>query len=964
MAANAIFVKMKISPLYKLVLFLALAMPFSGISQGRIVDSLLRVVRKQADDTTKVNTLNKLSGALTDVSNYPKADSVVLVTLQLAEKINYKPGLCLAYANSGWVCYKKGDYSKAIACYLEELKIADESNDKKYIAGACHGLGTVYTDDGDFPKAISYLMQALKIRQELGDKNGQSATLNNIGEIYRGQHEYSKALTFYFKALEANKDISNQYNSAINLENVGLCYQGLGNYDLALKYEFQSKDIYEKLNAQEDIAGVCNSIGLAYLALGKNKEALEYENKSLAIAKSIGAMDDAKEAYKALSDVYQKTGDIKNELKYYRTYINLRDSIFSQTNTKQITSAEMNFEFDKQKELEKAAQDKRDALQKEDARKQRIVFKFVFGIMLLFIAFAAIVVRSLRTSRRKTEIIHKQKEETENSYKKISELGEIGRKITATLSFEKIAETVYENVNQLMDATIFCLGIPNLERNTLDFPEFMEKGKKFDSSYDLNDSTRFPVICFKNNQEILINDLEKEYKQYIPFIPPAVSGETPLSFIYLPLLKNDKVIGVINVGSFKKNTYSNHDLEMLRTIASYTAIALENFSTYNKLNVTLKEIEKLSFAVSQSTNTVMVFNSDLELEWVNDTFAPTTGMTMEEFKRRKGKTLLEMSSHPEVEQMVSECIIKKTGVSYESVNHTKNMGARWFQSMISPIFDERGNIKNIMVIDSDITELKDIEEDLRQRNKDILDSINYAKRLQDAIIPPLSVIKKYLPESFVLYKPKDIVAGDFYWMEHKGDSVLIAACDCTGHGVTGAMVSVVCSNALNRALNEFQIRDAGKLLDKTRELVLETFEKSESEVQDGMDISFCAINLKEGIIEWSGANNPLWYIRNNELHEIKGDKQPIGKQVGQKLFTTHKLKIQKGDIFYLFTDGYADQFGGPIGKKYKYKQLQQTLLNISSLSMDEQKEILDQTIENWKGELEQVDDILIVGIRV
>ncbi len=956
---------MKLSPFHTLILFLVLALPFAGVGQGHLIDSLHKVVNSAKDDTNKVNAMNKLSDALTDISNYRQADSVVLSTVQLAEKIGFNSGLCTAYANSGWISYSKGDYPRAISCYLEEMKIARETNDQKHIGGACHGLGSVYTDDGDFTKALSYLQEALKIRQDMGDKKGQAATLNNIGEVYRQQHEYAKALTYYFKGLSINNALKNKYNSAINLENLGLCYQGLGNYDLALKYEFESKDIYDSLHVGEDIAGVCNSIGLAYKAEGKYKEALEYQNKSLAIAQKNGAMDDVKEADKAISDIYEKTGDIKDELIYYKAYIRLRDSIFSQKNTQAITSSELNFEYEKQRELEKAAQDKKDALQKEDARKQGLVLKLILGIMFLFVVFAVVIIRSLRNSRRKTEIIHKQKEEMEKSYHNITELGEIGRKITATLSYEAIAATVYENVNELMDATIFCLGIPNYEKNTLDFPEFMEKGKKYDSTYDLNDSNRFPVLCLNNKQEIMINDLENDYKKYIPFIPPPVAGETPMSFIYLPLMKKDKVIGVINVGSFKKHSYTNYHLEILRTIASYTAIALDNFRNYNQLNTTLKDVEKLSYVVSRSTNMVMVFNANLELEWVNDTFAHNTGMPMEEFKLKRGKTLLEMSSYPGVEKLIEECITHKTGVSYESVNHTKNMGNRWFQSMISPIFDEKGDIKNIMVIDSDITALKTIEEDMRQRNKDILDSISYAKRLQDAIIPPLSEIKKRFPDSFVLYKPKDIVAGDFYWMERLGeDTILLAACDCTGHGVPGAMVSVVCSNALKRALNEFKIRNAGQLLDKTRELVLETFEKSESEVQDGMDISFCAINLKTNTLEWSGANNPLWYVRNNVLKEIRGDKQPIGKQVGEKPFTTHHLTMQKGDMIYLFTDGYADQFGGPLGKKFKYKKLQEALLSVSALSMDKQKLALEDTLEKWKGDLEQVDDILMVGVRL
>jgi len=252
------------------------------------------------------------------------------------------------------------------------------------------------------------------------------------------------------------------------------------------------------------------------------------------------------------------------------------------------------------------------------------------------------------------------------------------------------------------------------------------------------------------------------------------------------------------------------------------------------------------------------------------------------------------------------------------------------------------------------------------KNKEVLDSINYAKRLQDAILPPLSLIEKKFPESFLLYKPKDIVAGDFYWLEKAGDNILIAAADCTGHGVPGALVSVVCSNALNRTVKEFKITEPGKILDKVRELVLETFEKSEDNVQDGMDISLASLNPFEGgtRINWAGAYNPLWYVQHGQIHEVAGDKQPIGKTDRPQSFNTHTLNLNKGDTLYLFTDGYADQFGGEKGKKFKYKALQEKLVLISQQPMAEQKRILETTLNEWKGNLEQVDDILIIGIRV
>jgi len=253
---------------------------------------------------------------------------------------------------------------------------------------------------------------------------------------------------------------------------------------------------------------------------------------------------------------------------------------------------------------------------------------------------------------------------------------------------------------------------------------------------------------------------------------------------------------------------------------------------------------------------------------------------------------------------------------------------------------------------------------VEEKQKEILDSITYAKRLQDAILPPLSLFKEHFSESFILYKPKDIVAGDFYWMEKLEDSILIAVADCTGHGVPGALVSVVCSTALNRAVLEFGITEPGKILDKTREIVLETFAKSDKDVKDGMDISLASINTKTLEINWAGANNPLWYITDGELHNITADKQPIGSSFGSQPFKTHHIQFKQGDLLFLFTDGYADQFGGEKGKKFKYTPLKELLLHNAMLSMSEQEQLLESTFENWKQGIEQVDDVCIMGVRL
>jgi len=256
--------------------------------------------------------------------------------------------------------------------------------------------------------------------------------------------------------------------------------------------------------------------------------------------------------------------------------------------------------------------------------------------------------------------------------------------------------------------------------------------------------------------------------------------------------------------------------------------------------------------------------------------------------------------------------------------------------------------------------------EVEEKNSEILDSINYAKRIQVAILPPDKMIQEFLPNSFILYKPKDIVAGDFYWIEKVGDLIVFAAADCTGHGVPGAMVSVVCHNALNRSVREFSLIEPGQILDKTRELVIEQFEKSEEEVKDGMDIALCVLNTKTRELKYSGANNPLWIVKSEEeeLFEIKGDKQPIGKYAEIKEFSTHQVCLNKGDLIFVFTDGFADQFGGPRGKKFKYKTFKNLLIQNKELGVKEQLAVYDKSFEDWKGDVEQLDDVCVIGVRV
>jgi len=359
---------------------------------------------------------------------------------------------------------------------------------------------------------------------------------------------------------------------------------------------------------------------------------------------------------------------------------------------------------------------------------------------------------------------------------------------------------------------------------------------------------------------------------------------------------------------------------------------------------------------------------------------------MEEERRNSEKTIDNYSKIYDLEntltQSESEIKTKNELLDKEKTQKYMVLAGLVFVVLVAIFFFklivDRKKMNSALIVKSRVIELKN--ELLSARNKEVHDSISYAKYLQNAILPSRKLIKEQLTNSFVLYKPKDIVAGDFYWMDisdTENDLILFAAADCTGHGVPGAMVSVVCSNALNRAVKEFAITEPGKILDKVRELVIETFSKSEDDVKDGMDISLCAYNKKTNQLLWAGANNPLWIIKapignsvsssaveNRQLVEVKPNKQPIGKTEHPVPFTTHTIQLEKGDSFYIFTDGYADQFGGTKGKKLKTSNLKKLLLSIQDKTMEEQFTLLDNSLEEWRGNNEQVDDICIIGVRV
>ncbi len=254
------------------------------------------------------------------------------------------------------------------------------------------------------------------------------------------------------------------------------------------------------------------------------------------------------------------------------------------------------------------------------------------------------------------------------------------------------------------------------------------------------------------------------------------------------------------------------------------------------------------------------------------------------------------------------------------------------------------------------------------KNKNITDSMNYARRIQEALIPSDHTLKRVFPESFILHRSKDIVSGDFYWIGEDAESLYVANVDCTGHGIPGAFMSILGFELFRQVVIQERYNDPGKILKKINENFHEIFfEAGNVMLNDGMDVAFCVFHKKHNSVSFAGAFNPLYLIRDNSLIEYKGEKFSVGVDPAgyvEKNFRTHHIDLKEGDVLYTFTDGYVDQFGGPEGKKFKYRRLRHLLLTIHQFPMNKQFVFLEKTLEDWRGNIDQIDDILIIGIRV
>lgn len=391
-----------------------------------------------------------------------------------------------------------------------------------------------------------------------------------------------------------------------------------------------------------------------------------------------------------------------------------------------------------------------------------------------------------------------------------------------------------------------------------------------------------------------------------------------------------------------------------------------------KLSEVNKELEKLSIVASETDNAVMIMDKKGKIQWVNEGLQRMFGYTLTELLTR-GETIFDVLFITDISATYEQVINRRQTVSHELPFVRKDNTQIWVQTTLTPILDEESEIRKLIAIGSDITKIKEAETKItRQRdkiskqNKEITDSINYARRIQTAIMPDHSILENSFSDYFIFFRPRDIVSGDFYWFKEIGKYVVLVSADCTGHGVPGAFMSMLSVAYLNDVVQPESVPRADKILEALREQIKKSLRQTGTayESKDGIDIAFNVYDKEEQKLYFSGAHTPLYLMRDGQIDIYKGDRMPVGISRKERPFSIHEIQLKKGDTLYLFSDGYTDQFGKNNKEKYKAVRFRELIMSMYHEPMHIQEKRVRDNFFKWKGQTRQIDDVLVMGIKI
>ncbi|HET6243044.1 MAG TPA: tetratricopeptide repeat protein [Bacteroidia bacterium] len=821
-------------------------------------------------------------------------------------------------------------------------------------------------------KALGYANKALPLAEKFNWEKGKATCFSRIGLINYWQNKLDIANEYYSMSLKINKKINNKSGIAENYIHFSYIYEDKGNYAKALEYNDEALKIYQELNEKNEIASCLVSSGNLNLYQQNYPSALENYLNSLTIFEEQKNVHGLAISYNNIGLIYRYQSNYEKALEYFFKGLKTKEEgkitqgiSDSYTNIGAIYVNEKKYDLGLEYFFKALELDTKNNLKKNMAK--------LYGNI-------AVVYRN----QEKYELA------LEYNIKALKLKEELNDKNSLVSSYNNIA--AYYFSQQQYEQTI----------------EYHQKGLKL--AKELNDKKGM-----QNSYEGFINVYDKQnnhqkaleyYKLYSQIKDSIYSLATNQQLSEMQTKyeteKKEKEIRVL---------IQETEIQGLRLGTQQSELAKQ------QLEAETKEKEIILLNKNREIQQMVVDKQESELNY--------------QIMETKNKTT-------EVALLSKDNKIQQTELSRQKMLRN-SIGASLGLMLVLAFVIYRGYLRKQQANQELELKNKKIEtahniieqnrDEIAQKNKDITDSINYAKKIQQAMLPPLDLINQALPDSFVLFKPKDIVSGDFYWFSpfftqnlgsidanqpFSESGVIFAACDCTGHGVPGAFMSMIGNAQLNHIIVEKGIYNPAQALTHLNRNIKNSLKQSSDGVKsrDGMDIALTSLQwnnnqpkpdtkseftnqkqLNSTIkLQFSGAYRPIWIIKNgstdiqssfihnkdessspntfsknpsSQIIEIQGDKTSIGGFTEDEYkFTNHEIELQKGDCFYIFTDGYVDQFGGEKNKKYKSSRLKELLLSICHLPMEEQKSILDSTIENWKGHFEQIDDICMIGVRV
>lgn len=956
----------------------------SFVAQNRKIDSLLNVIKKAKLDTNKINVLNELANEYTEINEFIKAEEHCNDALFLSGKLKHQRGTAVTYFNLADVYYSQRIYQKAKdnivkaiehykllnlkrslalsynvlgniedelsnkgsakKAYFETFSIGKQTEDKKLLATSSWNLARIFSAQVSDSTITMYEL-AKQYYLEINNKKQAGLCEYYIGNFYFLIRNFNKAEKHFTKAVREFIQISDQKNCGLSYMMLGSSLTELRAFDKAKLFLDSCYYYYQLVNYKSGIADYNYRLGNLSLAQGEYDSAISSFEKSYNLFKEI---DNKIMCVHNLTRISETRTEIGDYIKAQEFGFKALKQSEEAKNKNLIMSCLLTIGnvFEKIHENKKALEYNQKGLmigREINNRGSVSILLNNIGYNYEFLGQYDLALTNLFESLKlKREINLEQ-----GTYITLINIGHVYEQMQELDSAEKYTAISYSVGTKYDQKKAIAYSASQLGRlyfklKNIELAEkyatiALEAARKIKSPEFERDALE---TLYKNHQSR--GDNEKAFKFYREYISIRDS-----------LYNTDKNKDIIRIEL--NNEFQNKEFALKVELEKREAIQKANYERQEAINQIEKERVK---------NNLYILGKENELKQLALTKA-------ELFIQQKQLQADQQEKQLEIlhkDKLIKEADAKQKSEEISRQKFVRNVFIIGAILLLIFAFFVLRNLKQTKKVNKIIAQQKSNVELQKQlvdeKQKEIIESITYARHLQEAILPPFDFINKYLLRNFILYLPKDLVAGDFYWAEKVGDWFFIAAADSTGHGVPGAMVSVVCSNALNRSIKEFNLIDTGQILDKTRELVLETFEKSTRDVKDGMDISLLSINLVNKSIFWSGANNPLWYIQNEELREIKANKQPIGKTESPTSFTTHKIEYVENTSIYLFTDGFADQFGGPKGKKFKYKQFSDLILKHNKLSINEQSSLLKKVFLEWKGNLEQVDDVCVIGIKI